>query len=441
MSNVGIVCLDGDVPSQNAAIEAARTQSLRNGAQKVYGINDGMEGLLRANNVSYDVVAKDITTRSIDLFHFQCILPTSTTRSSQIDDSQGHPYTPASAAKRIEETLSHIGNGIDKLILISGSGGIFDFREIAHNLNGIEWVFIMKSMNNDIGRKNPNPELPYSPLISIGYEVAATVGKYTATLASPGAHNQHRVVLFENLGRISGFPGAATMASAADFVILPEIFNYYDKLTVDQVLEEIVDIIYQRHSGMRATIGSLTEAVPTSQSEVDDLRKAYANLSTNPNVKLKGKVHHYAENIKKMLDQRNYHVGKVTCADITYSCRWTYPTEIGIFLAQLYGKAAANKLFSPSTQDKQVTPFLTFDNLVSVNPDDWLEEVINMDGNPRLITHKDLGYLKADEAIIQTVPREYIDQKDKYKITETFLQVLHRLTITRMAKYIPQPRI
>ena len=436
MSNAAIVEIDGDTPDANAAIESAKTMSQICGAQKVYGINDGMQGLLRAREMPYSAIEKDLTGRPINTSHFQCVLSTSTTRSWELNDPDGNPYTPETAAKRIEETLANIGNGVDKLIVISGIRGIFDFREIAKHLD-IDWTYIAKSMNCDIGRRNPNSDQPYDPLYSLGYATAATVAKYKAAMASSGAHNQHRVTWFENLGRISGFPGAATQASDADFALLPEMFRYYE-LSLDDVIDDLADIIYHRHSGMRAVVGSSTEAVPTTDEDLGKLLEAYDDLSKYTSVPLKGKVLFYIEKIKERLAEMNHYVGKITPADITHDCRWAFPTEIGIYLAKLYGKAAARKVFSNSSDDKGVTPVLTFDKLLNVGPEELLEDITQTDRDPRLITSSDLDYLKADDATIQIVPPEYLG---KYKITQVFLDVLHRLTMTKMKRYIPEPEI
>lgn len=206
-TRIGISTGGGDAPGLNAVIRAAVKTAQNVYGWEVYGIRDGLDGLIQPGGVF------PLTSESI-----KGILPQGGTILGTAN--RGNPFARKTIrdGKEVIEDISdeYIRRidllGLDALILIGGDGTL----HIAHEFygKGVKVVGVPKTIDNDVGCTD----------VTFGFDTALNIATEALDRLHTTAESHHRVMILELMGRDAGFIALhAGVAGGADVILIPEI--------------------------------------------------------------------------------------------------------------------------------------------------------------------------------------------------------------------------
>ncbi len=206
LRKIGVLTGGGDCPGLNAVIRAVTKTALYQYGLRVWGIEDGYEGLL--DKRGHELTAEDV---SGILTHGGTILGTSNTANPF--------YVPVIRGRKIsyedhsEKACRHFLEWeLDGLIVIGGEGTL----AIAQRLyeKGIPVVGIPKTIDNDLS------ETDYT----FGFKTAVSIATDALDRLHTTGASHHRVMILEVMGRNAGWIALyAGTAGGADIILIPEI--------------------------------------------------------------------------------------------------------------------------------------------------------------------------------------------------------------------------
>jgi 6-phosphofructokinase 1 len=199
----------GDAPGLNAVIHAA-VYAARNRGWEIFGIHDGLDGLLDPQNYPDGGLMK--LTRGVvrNIAHLGgTILGTS---------NSGNPFKNNG---RIDEVLCRFQeHKLDALISVGGDGTLSIAREL--NERGLRVVGVPKTIDNDLE----------STTTTFGFDSAVSFATECVDRLHFTAESHRRVMVVEVMGRYAGWIALhAGIAGRADAILIPEIPYNIAKVT------------------------------------------------------------------------------------------------------------------------------------------------------------------------------------------------------------------
>jgi phosphofructokinase-like protein len=191
----------GDAPGLNAVIHAA-VYAARNRGWEIFGIHDGIDGLLEPERYPDGGLMK--RTRGVvrNIAHLGgTILGTS---------NSGNPFKNNG---RIDEVLRRFQeHKLDALISVGGDGTLSIAREL--NERGLRVVGVPKTIDNDLE----------STTTTFGFDSAVSFATECIDRLHFTAESHRRVMVVEVMGRYAGWIALYTgIAGRADAILIPEI--------------------------------------------------------------------------------------------------------------------------------------------------------------------------------------------------------------------------
>lgn len=208
MKRIGILTGGGDCPGLNAVIRAvAKTAIYRHGL-RVFGIEDGFQGLLEDR------------LGELSALHVSGILGRGGTilgTNNRCNPSRVHVGEDASGAPRFENKVAVCldtirRHAIDALVVIGGDGTMSCAAPFVEA--GVNVVGVPKTIDNDIVGTD----------ITFGFMTAVDTAAEALDRLHSTAASHHRVMVCELMGRNAGWLTLhAGVASGSDVILLPEI--------------------------------------------------------------------------------------------------------------------------------------------------------------------------------------------------------------------------
>lgn len=271
----------GDCPGLNAVIRGITKAAHDVYGWDVFGIEDGLEGLLDLSYKSPD------GNRWLTPHNVRGVLPLGGTLLGTSNKSNPFAYAVRNDAGEMEERdLSQrvVENfrtlGLDAMISIGGDGSM----AIASKLGdlGIPVVGVPKTIDNDL------PATDYT----FGFDTAVNIAVEALDRLHTTAASHDRVMLLELMGRHAGFITLhAGMAGGADVILIPEI---------PYEIDAIVDKIQQRAAqGRPFTIIAVSEGAKRAGGEISTLGPRKAGQA----LRLGGAAHQLAEALDERIDK------------------------------------------------------------------------------------------------------------------------------------------
>ena len=231
---IAILTGGGDCPGLNAVIRAVAKKAMGEG-YKVFGIEDGYEGLVR-NKV------KKLANRDVSgiLTLGGTILGTS---------NIANPYRYAIQSKKCDLIFKDLHKTAvrnfkrlkaDALVCIGGDGTLSSASML--NEDGVPVVGVPKTIDNDILGTD----------ITFGFDTAVTIATEGIDRIHTTAQSHHRVMIIEVMGRNAGWIALHSgVAGGGDIILIPEI--PFD-------IKSIIKKIKERHGrGKRFSIVVVSE--------------------------------------------------------------------------------------------------------------------------------------------------------------------------------------
>lgn len=199
---LGVCTGGGDCPGLNAAIRAATRHAILSYKFEVYGIPNGLTGLLHK--------PQEIQPLTLDLVdgiadHGGTILGT---------NNQGSPFRNAEQAQSVKAAMIKAWQRLklDAMLVIGGDGTQNMAKELA--AAGLAMTGIPKTIDNDLCGTDQ----------TIGFATAVEVASAAAQRLTSCATALNRVMLLEVMGRDAGHIALhSAIAASADIALLPEI--------------------------------------------------------------------------------------------------------------------------------------------------------------------------------------------------------------------------
>ena len=207
MKRIGISTGGGDAPGLNAVIRAAVKTAIHHYNCEVFGIRDGLDGLLFPGGVI-----------PLDFSSVRGILPRGGTILGTA--SRANPF--ARKVERdgkvvIEDVSDQVyesirAHNLDALLLIGGDGTLNIARKL-YDL-GLPVIGVPKTIGNDVGGTE----------YTFGFDTAVGTAMEAIDRLHTTAESHHRVMVLEVMGRDAGFIALhAGLAGGADVILIPEI--------------------------------------------------------------------------------------------------------------------------------------------------------------------------------------------------------------------------
>lgn len=212
MKRIAICTGGGDAPGLNAVIRAAVLSALQQGWE-IFGIRDGMRGLLRPNEyLNNGVIPLDRhSVRGIT--HLGgTILGT-----SNRDDPTRFPTVQADGSVVYEDITAEVAAtfarlGFDALISVGGDGSMKIAARLAEH--GLQVIGVPKTIDNDLD----------ATVATFGFNTAVQFATDCIDRLHSTAASHQRVMVVEVMGRYAGWIALeAGLAGTADVILLPEI--------------------------------------------------------------------------------------------------------------------------------------------------------------------------------------------------------------------------
>jgi 6-phosphofructokinase 1 len=194
----------GDAPGLNAVIHAA-VYAARNRGWEIFGIHDGLEGLLDPQNYSDGGLMK-LNRRVVrNIAHLGGTILGTTNR--------GNPFTRPNGSDRAAELLQRFReHHLDALISVGGDGTLAIAREL--NEKGLRVIGVPKTIDNDLE----------STAVTFGFDSAVSFATECIDRLHFTAESHRRVMIVEVMGRSAGWIALYTgIAGRADAILIPEI--------------------------------------------------------------------------------------------------------------------------------------------------------------------------------------------------------------------------
>ncbi|WP_414827528.1 ATP-dependent 6-phosphofructokinase [Alteromonas sp. H39] len=214
---VAVLTSGGDAPGMNACIRAIVLACEREG-HTIIGYLHGYNGLLNQEYTHLHAprVHNLIQQGGTILHSARCL-----------------EFKTRHAAQRAAENLNALD--VDTLLVIGGDGSFRGAMHLSEHWDG-QIIGLPGTIDNDINGTDA----------TIGYYTAIETAVDSIDKVRDTADAFERIFLVEVMGRHAGFLGlSAAIASAADFVILPELFDSEDA-TLRQIVEQLTERREQR---------------------------------------------------------------------------------------------------------------------------------------------------------------------------------------------------
>ena len=220
---VAICTGGGDAPGLNAVIRASVLSALQLGWE-VWGIRDGMRGLIRAQEYPDGGLIRLDRVAVRGITHLGgTILGT-----SNRDDPTRFPEVGADGSVQYRDITAEVAElfrqqGFDALISIGGDGSM----KIAARLSehGLKVVGVPKTIDNDLD----------GTVATFGFDTAVQFATECIDRLHSTAASHQRIMVVEVMGRYAGWIALeAGLAGTADVILLPEI-----PYQLDSVLEKL----------------------------------------------------------------------------------------------------------------------------------------------------------------------------------------------------------
>ena len=208
---VAILTGGGDCPGLNAFIRAVVKSAVIEYGWKIFGIQDGFEGLLwpgRHVRLGYDDASGILalggtiigTSNRIDPF--------------RVKEDRNGEITVTDRSEEVARVCKRLG--LDALIVSGGDGTL----SIAHRIQqlGVPVVGVPKTIDNDLRGTDH----------TIGFNTAVSVATEAIDRLRSTAQSHHRAMVVEVMGRSAGWIALeAGIASGADVILIPEVPFHY----------------------------------------------------------------------------------------------------------------------------------------------------------------------------------------------------------------------
>lgn len=228
----------GDCPGLNAVIRAVVTYATRHYGWQVWGIEEGLHGLLQTPEKIRLLMPNQLEP---DLFRKGgTMLGTS---------SKGYPFAPPSAEGEQDASAATIARfhqlGFNLLLGVGGDGSLAILKRLADK-GGIPLIGIPKTIDNDVSGTDS----------AIGFATAVAIATEALDRLQPTAASHNRVMVLEVMGRDAGHIALhAGIAGGADVILVPEI--PYSLHAIERHIQRI------RAQGRNFALVVVSEAVRT----------------------------------------------------------------------------------------------------------------------------------------------------------------------------------
>jgi len=314
---IGILTGGGDCPGLNAVIRAVAKTAIYQHGIRVFGIEDGFEGLLddRVGELSSWHVS-GILTRGGSILG--CSNRCNPSRIYTGTDAQGQPIYE----NRVDRALDTINrHRLDALIVIGGDGTMSCAEPFVDA--GVPIVGVPKTIDNDI----------VGTEISFGFLTAVEIATEALDRLHSTAASHHRVIVCELMGRNAGWLTLhAGVASGSDVILLPEIPFDFDP--VCHFVES------RRHRGRGFSIIACAEGARPAHGE--QVVKRTDRSSPDP-IRLGGVGKVVADEIEKRTDN------ETRAVVLGHVQRGGTPSAADRILATQFGHRAMELLISGNT--------------------------------------------------------------------------------------------
>jgi 6-phosphofructokinase 1 len=214
MKTIGILTGGGDAPGLNAVIRSVVKISILKHGWKVFGIEDGFDGLIKPCKM------KELTLKKV-----HGILPKGGTILGTTNRGNPFAYRTMENGQVVEKDYSPIvmhnvrEAGIDALIIVGGDGTLSIAQEFYEK--GLNIVGVPKTIDNDLSATE----------FTFGFDSAVDAATDAVDRLHTTAESHHRVMLIEVMGRNAGWIALYSgMAGGADVILIPEIPASIDKI-------------------------------------------------------------------------------------------------------------------------------------------------------------------------------------------------------------------
>jgi len=202
----------GDAPGLNAVIHAA-VYAARNRGWEIFGIHDGLEGLLDPQNYPDGGLMK--LTRPVvrNIAHLGGTILGTTNRGNPFHLHVPQPDGSVKEIDRRDEVLHCFReHRLDALISVGGDGTLAIAREL--NEKGLRVVGVPKTIDNDLE----------STAVTFGFDSAVSFATECTDRLHFTAESHRRVMVVEVMGRYAGWIALYTgIAGRADAILIPEM--------------------------------------------------------------------------------------------------------------------------------------------------------------------------------------------------------------------------
>ncbi len=207
IKTIAVMTGGGDCPGLNAVIRSVTKTAISKYSMKVWGIEDGYEGLIekRMHPLSYEDVSN--------------ILEAGGTILGSSNTSNPFKYPVRSKAGKI--TYKNVSDScvkflkqkkIDALVIIGGDGTQTSAAAFAKK--GLTVIGVPKTIDNDL----------WGTDVTFGFDTAVTTATEAIDKLRTTASSHHRVMIVEVMGRYAGWIALhAGVASGSDVILMPEI--------------------------------------------------------------------------------------------------------------------------------------------------------------------------------------------------------------------------
>jgi 6-phosphofructokinase 1 len=202
----------GDAPGLNAVIHAA-VYAARNQGWEIFGIRDGLDGLLEPQNYPDGGLIK-LTRRTVrDIAHLGGTILGTSNRGNPFKTCAPQPDGSVKEIDRSDELVRRFReHRLDALISVGGDGTLSIAREL--NNKGLRVIGVPKTIDNDLE----------STTTTFGFDTAVSFATECIDRLHFTAESHRRVMVVEVMGRYAGWIALhAGIAGRADAILLPEI--------------------------------------------------------------------------------------------------------------------------------------------------------------------------------------------------------------------------
>lgn len=207
IKTIAVMTGGGDCPGLNAVIRAVTKTAISKYSMKVWGIEDGYQGLIekRMHPLSYEDVSNILGAGGTIL------------GSSNTSNPFKHPVK-SKAGEVIYKDVSDScvkflkQKKIDALVIIGGDGTMISAAAFAKK--GLTVIGVPKTIDNDL----------WGTDVTFGFDTAVTTATEAIDKLRTTASSHHRVMVVEVMGRYAGWIALHSgVASGSDVILIPEI--------------------------------------------------------------------------------------------------------------------------------------------------------------------------------------------------------------------------